>query len=274
MQCYQVIKMAAGHKTSFFSTGSARIVSGKHGKEIRYEGIPGATWADFNIDYTIGGVWNKVGYLHMFRDQTATDREILLQKRTYDFEPLLKDEAHAKITIKEDGTSEIVAMNPEDKDIQERIQRINEWISKLKENEYNPFKKGWFLYSQSELPRWGHTFPRVSRALRHNTGELQDKMEYLEGILESADELYKAEGPLDEEVICSETGKKIEGARYFASYLNEKQEIVQINLSEKAFNQPTHFDLLSIPYFRFATPLPKSAILPAPLDISKFCTEK
>ncbi len=63
----------------------------------------------------------------------------------------------------------------------------------------------------------------MSLALRHSIPELHKKLEYLEGCLASAEVVYAAEGPLDEEITCSETGKKIEGARYYASYLDENE---------------------------------------------------
>jgi len=57
-------------------------------------------------------------------------------------------------------------------------------------------------------------------------------------------------------LVCSETGKKIEGPFYYGSYQNDKSELVQIYLSEEAFSQPTSFDLVVIPYYRFTAPLP------------------
>lgn len=38
-------------------------------------------------------------------------------------------------------------------------------------------------------------------------------------------------------------------------------------MSEEAFAEPTTFDLIYIPYYRFASPLPKAAKLPGPFDL-------
>ena len=42
----------------------------------------------------------------------------------------------------------------------------------MEEGEYNPLKRGWFVYSQSELKRFGGTFPKVTLALRQNVQKL------------------------------------------------------------------------------------------------------
>ena len=44
---------------------------------------------------------------------------------------------------------------------------------------------------------------------------------------------------------------------------------MQIYLSEEAFAQPTSFDLLVLPYYRFTSPLPQAAKLPEPFDLDK-----
>jgi hypothetical protein len=98
----KIINMAAGHKTSFFWTGEERILSGRNGEEISFQKIPGATWADFNIYNSFGTVCPKMGYLHFFRDTKAQSREMLLQRRTYEFQPEL-NESLVRVTISENG---------------------------------------------------------------------------------------------------------------------------------------------------------------------------
>ena len=39
--------------------------------------------------------------MHMFRETNAQNRDVLLQKRLYEFEPLLMNEAHVRVTINE-----------------------------------------------------------------------------------------------------------------------------------------------------------------------------
>jgi hypothetical protein len=123
---------------------------------------------------------------------------------------------------------------------------------------------------------YASSFPRVSLALRHPINDLYKKLDYIEEGLKKAANVYiseaeesKVDGP-EEDVKCSETGKKIDGVRYYASYFSEdKNEVVHINLSEEAFSQPTSFDLLPLPYFRFADPIPKGAKMPPPFEMTK-----
>ncbi len=75
-------------------------------------------------------------------------------------------------------------------------------------------------------------------------------------------------------ITCSETGKPIVGARYFASYVNHNSETVQINLSEEAFAEPNSFDHMPLVYFRFARPLKAESPLPEPVDLSKLHENK
>ncbi len=90
--------MAAGHKTSFFWTGEERIFSGRNGVEISFKNIPGANWADFDIRNSIDGNIIKRGYLHLIRDPIAQNRELLLQKRSYESFPMIEENL-ARVSI-------------------------------------------------------------------------------------------------------------------------------------------------------------------------------
>jgi hypothetical protein len=120
--------------------------------------------------------------------------------------------------------------------------------------------------------------PQVSLVLRHVVPNLPEKLEVLEEYLKQAQALYPSSAEESKEdlvhpgVTCSETGKEIRGARYYASYTNHKGDVVEINLSEDAFKEPTQFDHLPLPYVRFARPVPADAKLPAPLDLTKLHT--
>ncbi len=88
-------------------------------------------------------------------------------------------------------------------------------------------------------------------------------------------EEIKSQDEIHPGLLCSETGKEIKGARYFASYKNHKGDLIEINLCEEAFSLPTQFDHLPLPYLRFSVPLPADAKLPEPLDLTKLhSTEK
>jgi hypothetical protein len=83
--------MAAGHRTSFFWTGEERIYSGRNGVEISFLNIPGTSWADFDVRNSFDGINSKRGYVHIIRDPIAQNREMLLQKRTYEFLPMIQE---------------------------------------------------------------------------------------------------------------------------------------------------------------------------------------
>ena len=74
---------------------------------------------------------------------------------------------------------------------------------------------------------------------------------------------------MHKDVLCKESGNEIVGARYYASYKNHEGELIEINLCEEAFAEPTEFDLLPLPYVRFASPLPEGAKLPEPVDLTR-----
>lgn len=110
-------------------------------------------------------------------------------------------------------------------------------------------------------------------SLRHAIPDLVEKLdlldEYLKQGLAASTEESKSSDELHKGILCSETGIEIKGARYYASYTNQKGELVEINLCEEAFSSPTHFDHLPLPYLRFTSPLPDGAKLPEPLDLTK-----
>ncbi len=70
--------MAAGEKTSFFYCGEDTQI-GYNGNSISLLDKPNSSWADFKITHDIGKVWTKNGYLHLFRDGQARNRQVLLQ---------------------------------------------------------------------------------------------------------------------------------------------------------------------------------------------------
>ena len=134
------------------------------------------------------------------------------------------------------------------------------------------------FYSQSEIGEVKNK-PQVILSLRHAIPDLVSKIEVLEEYLKqglaASTEESKVEDEVHKGIMCSETGKEIKGARYYSSYTNHKNELVEINLSEEAFSAPTQFDHLPLPYLRFASPLPADAKLPEPVDLTKLhSTEK
>ena len=69
-------------------------------------------------------------------------------------------------------------------------------------------------------------------------------------------------------MVCSETGKDIIGeARYYASYTNHSDELVEFNISSEVFGEPLSSDHLPLVYFRISSPLKDGQKLPM-VDLS------